>query len=895
MNHLALCRIVVIGLVASLTSGAAARSENADPSSSNSIRVGGWSLQSSTNVAQSGETLSVPSYQAEAWHAAVVPGTVIASLVHDKTIPDPYFGVNLRNLIGSKFRNDKILAEMPMDMTGQFAVPWWYRSTFNVPDSYKGKVIWLHFGGINYRADIWINGHRLADADTTVGTWRIYDFNVTDLVRPGAQNAIAVRVYPPTKTDDLAISYVDWNPGFPDRYMGLFREVSLSATGPVAMRYPAVNTQFDLPDTTTAHLTVVAQLINSTDRTQTGTLHGGIGEIEFAQQIELKPNETKDVVLDPGAFPQLNLHNPRLWWPAQMGQPNLYILRLKFVMNGEVSDSGDTRFGVREITSELDANNYRLFRVNGKRLLIRGGAWSMDEMMQKSKQRLEDEFAYIHDMGLNAIRQEGMFETDDFFDIADEKGILVLPGITCSLWETWPKWQKEQLDVAANSVRSQILRMRSHPSLLAWLNGSDNPPPAEIEKMYLAIERQYLWPNPVLSNASEQSTTVTGESGVKMTGPYDYVVPEFWTEEKDPKSDSGGAFGFNTETGPGPSIPPIETLREILPKEHLWPVDDWWNFHAGQVDFTDLHVFIHCLDERYGKATSLDDFLMKSQLMRYEAIRAMYEGYSRNKYQTATGVIGWMLNNPWPSLIWNLYDYNLRTAGGYFGTKLSLEPLHPLYAYDDNAVWVVSSQYTDADKLTVTAQIFDLNMKERFSKQASLNAGADSTNRVFTLPEIPDLTPVYFLKLALTDESGNLVGSNFYWLTNKPETVTHGVINNGNGYARDFADFRPLSELKRVAVKASAATGEENGSSVTRVIVKNDNATLAFFVHFKLSRCGSDQDIVPTLWSDNYISLVPGESREVTAVVRNSRAAQVRVDVDGWNVDHISAGCTQEE
>jgi exo-1,4-beta-D-glucosaminidase len=302
-------------------------------------------------------------------------------------------------------------------------------------------------------------------------------------------------------------------------------------------------------------------------------------------------------------------------------------------------------------------------------------------------------------------------------------------------------------------------------------------------------------------------------------------------------------------------------------------------------------VFVRCLDKRYGEATDLDDFLMKSQVLRYEAIRAMYEGYSRNKY-TSTGVIAWMLNNGWPSLIWNLYDYDLRTAGSYFGTKISLEPLHPLYGYDDHAVWVVSSQYSDADNLTVTAKIYDLNMKERFSKHASLNAAADSTNRMFTLPEIPDLTPVYFLKLSLTDESGKLIGSNFYWLTSKPETVTHGIINIDDGFAKDFADFRTLSELKRVAVKATAATGEEHGSSVTHVTLKNDNATLAFFVHLKLSRCGSDQDIVPTLWSDNYISLLPGETRELTATVRNSQTEPVRVDIDGWNVDHVSAGCT---
>ena len=629
--------------------------------------------------------------------------------------------------------------------------------------------------------------------------------------------------------------------------MGLFREVSLVASGPVALRYPAVMSHLDLPDTATAHLTVVARLVNATDKPQTGTLRGRIDDRRFSQEVKLKPQESRDVIFDPGAFPQLNIQNLRLWWPAQMGTPNLYKLQMQFVINGEDSDSAETRFGMREITSQLDSNDHRVFFINGKRLLIRGGGWAMDLTMQKSRQHLEDEFRYVLDMGLNTIRLEGMFETEDFFDLADQKGILVMAGWSCSLWETWPKWQREQIDVAEQSLRSQILRLRSHPSMLVWLNGSDNPPPPDIEKMYLAVEREYQWRNPVISSASQQSTSVTGKSGVKMTGPYEYVVPEFWTEEWDVESERGGAFGFNTETGPGPAIPPIETLRQILPKEHLWPIDDWWNFHAGLVDFKDIHVFTKVLNQRYGEATNLDDFLLKSQVMRYEATRAMHEAFTRNKY-AATGVIIWMLNNGWPSLIWNLYDYELRTAGGYFGAKIALEGLHPMYGYDDHAVWVLNSQYRDANKLRVTAEVYDSNMKERFSRQQNLDAAADSTNKVFTLPELADLTPVYFLKLTLKDASGKLVGSNFYWLTARPETITHGLVNIDDGFAQTFADFRPLSELPKVALKTTVHTKQESGELVTHITLRNENATLAFFVRLNLSTCGAGDEILPVLW-----------------------------------------------
>jgi exo-1,4-beta-D-glucosaminidase len=853
------------------------------------IKSEGWRLQSSAVITETGEALSAPNFQVNGWHAALVPGTVIGSLVNDKTLPDPYYGVNLRNLIGNKFRNDRVLSEWPMEPESQFVVPWWYRTEFTVPASFTGKVVWLRFAGINYRADIWINGQQLADSGTAVGTWRVYEFDVTRFAHIGAQNAIAVRVYPPRQTDDLAISYVDWNPGFPDRYMGLFREVSLSASGPVALRYPAVMTHLD-PDMTTAHLTVTARLVNSTDKPQTGTLLGRIEDAQFSQAVELKPHESRDVVFDPSGFSQLNFRNPRLWWPAQMGTPNLYQLRMSFAIDGTESDSASTHFGVREITSELDSNDHRLFRVNGKKLLIRGGGWAMDLMMEKSKQRLDDEFRYVHDMGLNTIRLEGMFETEDFFNLADEKGILVLAGWSCSLWETWPKWQKEQINVAEQSLRSLMLRLRSHPSMLVWLNGSDNPAPPEIEKMYLAVERELLWPNPIVSSASQQETSVTGKSGVKMTGPYEYVVPEFWSEEQDGETDRGGAFGFNTETGPGPAIPPLETLEQILPKEHLWPVDDWWSFHAGLVDFKDIHVHQKMLNERYGEATNLDDFLMKSQAMRYEAIRVMYEAYTRNKYN-ATGVIIWMLNNGWPSLIWNLYDYELRVAGGYFGAKKALEGLHPMYGYDDRAVWVLNSEYKDANKLSLTAKIYDLNMKEVFSRQANVDAAADSTNKVFTLPELGQTTPVYFLNLALNDSSGKLVGSNFYWLTSKPETITHGVVNINDGFAQDVADFRALSQLPKVTIKATSQTTQGQGDPVTQITLSNENASLAFFVRLNLSTCDSGKEILPILWSDNYVSLLPGETREVTASYRTDGSKPVRVDVTGWNVNHITTDC----
>ena len=297
----------------------------------------------------------------------------------------------------------------------------------------------------------------------------------------------------------------------------------------------------------------------------------------------------------------------------------------------------------------------------------------------------------------------------------------------CDFWERWPRWKPEDFEIAKQSLRDQIYRLRSHPSLVMWLNGSDNPPPPDVEQMYLDIEKDLFWPNPVVSSATGKKTSVTGDSGVKMTGPYEYVAPSYWevdTPEGQPgrklcnPGGCGGAYGFNTETSMGPAVPPVESIRAMVGKDHMWPIDDVWNYHAGGGEFKTIGVFSDALANRYGKSDNVEDFAIKSQMQTYEGVRAMYEAYSRNKYQ-ATGVIQWMLNNAWPSMIWHLYDYYLRPGGGYFGAKRAMEALHPIYGYDDHSIWVVSSQYEDAKGLKLTTKIYNLDMTEKFTQDES--------------------------------------------------------------------------------------------------------------------------------------------------------------------------------
>jgi exo-1,4-beta-D-glucosaminidase len=852
----------------------------------------GWRMQSLYKVEKGGSVISNAGFPVTSWYPVSVPTTVVSALLKLKQYPDPDFGMNLRKLPGVTYPIGENFSNIPMRQDSPFMVPWWFRKTFDLPASYKGKTIWLDLGGINYRANIFLNGKQIGTYDDVAGAWRTYELDITSAAQPGKENVLAVEIFSPTEKD-LAITFVDWNPAPPDKNMGMFREVEIRTSGPVAVRYPAVISKVD-PDER-AHLTVTALLTNASQTDVRGQLKGKIGELEFSQDVQLKPNEQKDITFDPTQFPQLNLDHPHLWWPVQMGSPELNQLELRFEVNGNISDTAKNSFGIREITSELNSAGKRVFSVNGKKLLIRGGGWSPDMMLRENPERLRDEFAYVRDMGLNTIRLEGKLENEDFFNLADQQGILVMAGwCCCDAWEHWSEWTPEELPIAKASLRDQIYRLRGHPSLLAWLNGSDNPPPANVEQAYLQIEKQLQWPNPVISSATAKATTVSGESGVKMTGPYEYVAPNYWMEDSLTPSHPqtcnpggcGGAYGFNSETSPGPAVPPIETIQTMFPKEHWWPIDDWWNFHAGGENFKDLHVFTEALNARYGPASTLDDYTFKSQVQSYEGIRAMFEAYSRNKY-TSGGVIQWMLNNAWPSMIWHLYDFYLRPGGGYFGAKIAMQPLNPLYGYDDHSIYLVNSRYKDADGVRVSTRVLNLDMSEKFSNESTVDVPADGVVKVILLPDIAGLSSTYFVALKVSDSAGNVLGSNFYWLSTKPETLDWAKSTWFNTPTSSYADFTALAQLPKAKLNVTQRNERKGEREITHVTVENPSKTLAFFVRLKLKKGAAGSEILPVLWQDNYISLLPGEKRELTADYRaNGLGAESPVvEVKGWNTE----------
>ena len=851
----------------------------------------GWAIQSSADVREGGAALSTVGYKVEDWYPTTVPSTVLAALVAQHVYPDPFPGMNLRSIAGTAYPPSDFFTDFQIPPESPFRHSWWYRTEFDLAANYRGKTLTLNLDGINYRANVWLNGQRIASSDKLAGTWRLFEFDITSIAKPGERNALAVEVFAP-RPHDLAMTLVDWAPMPPDKEMGIWRDVRITATGPVKLHYPAVFTRLNLPSTDKAELTVRAELTNYADHPVEGVLKGKIETAEFSQPVKLAAGETQVVRFTSARYAQLKVANPRLWWPAQLGAQNLYPLDLEFAVNGEISDASHIRFGVRQVTSQIDSEKHRVFQINGKNILIRGAGYSFDMLLRSSPERQEAELRYVRDMNLNTIRFEGKLEDDHFFDRMDELGILGMPGwCCCDWWEKWPRWGMEEEPIAAASTRDQVRRLERHPSVFTFLYGSDYPPPQEIEKAYLEILKECDFPNPPVSSASAKPTTV-GPSGVKMEAPYEWVAPVYWYSDVK----RGGAFGFATEISPGPAIPPIESLKRMLPEDHLWPIDSVWEYHAGGMSRT-LKIFTEALDKRYGASHSVEEYARKAQMQAYEGHRAMMEAYGRNKYH-ATGVIQWMLNNAWPSMIWHLYDYYLRPGGSYFGVKRACEPLHVQYSYDDRSIVVVNSYYRVFPNLKVTAKVYDLDMTEKFSKEVTANIGEDSSTRVFTLPDLEGSQGTYFLDLRI-DNGGALASRNFYWLSTRTETVDWENEPPAGVWTptKTFADYTALNSLPPVELDVQVQKKNAGEQDTLTVTLHNTGRSIAFGVRLKVKRLGrvdngwsyvnfAENEVLPSLWEDNYIALLPGETRQLTATynVKDAMKNATGVEVSGWNV-----------
>jgi len=509
---------------------------------------------------------------------------------------------------------------------------------------------------------------------------------------------------------------------------------------------------------------------------------------------------------------------------------------------------------------------------------------------------VEAEFSYIVNLGLNTIRSEGKLEDARFYDFADRDGILILAGWECcDKWESWAKtggepWDAADEKVAADSMASEARLLRNHPSVIGFMIGSDNAPPAAISKIYVDTLHTAGWSLPIIAAAVAQATAETGPSGMKMEGPYSWVPPAYWYADK-----LGGAFGFDSEVSAGASIPLLDDLTRMLSPqdlEALWKYPHARQYHASAAwsTFATLEPFDTALAKRYGPPKSLEDYVAKSQLENYDNVRAQFEAFNARMDTAArpsTGVIYWMLNNAWPSLHWHLYDYFLNPAGAYFGAKIANEPVHIQYSYDTRAIMLVNHTLTDEHGLQARIRVRNLDGGVLYERRLQhIDLAGNSTRQLAMLPAVAGLSHVYFIELELAAADSKPVSRNVYWLSTQTDELDWAHSNWYLTPVTQYADLTPLQSLPPVLSEIRATVRHEGAEDIATVTltVPPSAKGVALFQHVSIKRSTGGELMLPILWSDNDITLWPGESLTLTAHFARSGAATPVVEMSGWNV-----------
>ena len=842
-----------------------------------------WQIQSSAKAQQSGAEVSAAGFSTKGWYPVSGRATVMAGLLENGTYHNVFYSDNLRAV------------EAPDAGGNLFAIPWWYRTEFTVVKGAAGIRTLLRINGVISSADVWLNGQLVAERAAVAGAFPVHELDVTSWVHAGA-NILALRVRPADPATSLSINWWDWNPAPPDHNMGPWRGVDIVRTGPVEIRFPQVTSTLSLPDLARAALSVKLEARNVDALAHDATITGVVAGVSLRRTIQLAPGETQTVSFTPKSDPGLDLDHPHIWWPVGMGEHPLYDLQLAAAVDGAISDRASATFGIRSVSSHLTRQGYRQFVINGQPVLLRGAGWAPDIFLRDDPKRMDSEFSYIVNLGLNTIRSEGKLEDARFYDLADRAGLMILAGwMCCDNWEAAAKtggepWDAADEKVAAASMASEARLLRNHPSVVGFLIGSDHAPPAAVAKMYVDTLHAEDWPLPIIAAASDETTAETGPSGMKMPGPYAWVPPAYWYADK-----LGGAFGFNSEASAGASIPPLEDLARMLSPqelEALWKYPQVRQYHAS-ADWSELAndtSFDTALATRYGAPTSLADYVAKSQLDNYDNVRAQFEAFNAHMdaAKPSTGVIYWMLNNAWPSLHWHLYDYFLNPAGAYFGARLANEPLHIQYSYDTRALMLINHTLNDEHGLQATVRVRNLDGSVRYEQRLpNIDLAGNLARQVATLPALAGLSRTYFIELELASANGKPVSRNVYWLSTQTDELDWAA--HSNWYltpVKRYADLTALQSLPAATSDVGATVRHEGAEDIATVTltVPRSSSAVALFQHVSIRRSAGGEPTLPILWSDNDVTLWPGESLTLTAHFVMPAAEAPVVEVSGWNV-----------
>ena len=848
-----------------------------------------WKMMKAGDVTDPGEKVSLSDYPTTNWLPAIVPGTVLNSLVYNQKYPEPYYGIN--NKIESKLIPD-------ISETGRDFYTYWFRTEFTVPKSFEGKHVWLQLDGINYRAEVWVNGNLLS----TIKGMFLQDYiDVTSFVKIDKSNALAIKVYPvdvPGSAkpkswgavgefhnggngniglNTTMLMTVGWDftfmDGIRDRNTGIWKNISLYSTGKVALRHPFVKSELRKPGYDQAREFVSVEVVNPT----TGfnpincTVKGEIlGEnITFEKKVKVMRGEDKVLSFSPEEFPQLVINSPRLWWPVNKGPQNLYELKMTVSIDGVVCDSVKTKFGIREITSDTNTpDKSRVFYVNGKRLFIRGTNWIPEAMLRTSDERTYAELRYSLQSGVNLLRMwgGGIAESDYFFQLCDEMGLLVWQ----EFWMTGDTRHPHDKGNYLNNVESTVKRIRNHPSLAYYVASN---------------ESTEVTGTPELLNKLDGTRGYQMQSecaGVHDGSPYKQVNPmQHYENTASPRGSR--VDGFNPEYG-APTLPTVEILREMMDEKDLWPINkEVWDYLDGN-GFHLMTTMYTDLVNNYEKSSSIDEFAQKGQLLGAMNSKSIWEVWNYNKLdygdRFCSGLLFWYHNCSMRQVSSRMWDWSLEPTASLYHTANSLEPLHAQFDYLKNTVSVVNDYYRAFTGYKVIAQVYDINSKKVFEKSASVDLPEDGVaNDILTIRFPENISQVHFIKLVLKDEKGKDVSSNFYWRSNDKyegsKTLT-GPTSSG---------FEDLSKLKAAKVKLSYKTRQADGRYFVDIVMKNTSNGIAFFNQLQFLN-SKMSPIRPSFYSDNFFSLIPGEKKTVTIETGEEKLADGAVLVlKGWNID----------
>jgi beta-galactosidase/beta-glucuronidase len=814
------------------------------------LAAGNWMIQRASEVAGTGEQLSQTDFSTRNWITATVPGTVLVSYWNAGALPNPNFGDNQLMISESFFNSD-----------------FWYRNEFDVPSNFKGGKMFLNFDGINWKAEIFVNGKKTGVIN---GAFIRGIFDVSDLIKPGQKNAIAVLI---KKNDNFGVikeataTYHDknggilgadnptyhasigwdWIPTIRGRNIGIWNDVFLSVTGPVTIEQPFITTDLPLPDTSAADINIEVTLQNHKTEKVSGTLTGKYGNISFKQEVSIDQSSSKTLKLNPSNVPDLHLTNPKLWWPKGYGSPYLYDVELVFNTSDGISDKKEFKSGIREMAFD-ETNQILNIYINGRRFIGRGGNWGFPESNLEYRGREYDiAVAYHADMNFTMIRNwVGQTGDDEFFEACDRHGIMIWQDF----WLANPSDGPDPADpkMFIENARDLIKRIRNHPSMALYVGRNEGNPPAVIDTALRSMIHEL---HPDLHYISNSAFGV-----VSGGGPYQAL----------PVRDYFLLYGYNrlhSERGM-PNVMTYESLKQTLPENALWPQNSQWGMHDYCLESAQAAAsFNRIIGLGLGKSDNAKQFTEFAQWVNYNGYRGMFEGRSL----TRQGLLLWMSHPAWPSMVWQTYDYYLEPTAAYFGCKKASEPIHIQWNPVFDNIEVVNYNARNRTGLNAKAQIINMDGTVQWEKEMKLNCKEDSTAICFKLEFPKSLSAVHFIKLTLK-EGDKLISDNFYW---------RGLID-GN--------YQALRDLPVIKLQNNTKAEKSGNEWILTTTLTNNTKIPALMVRLMVAGKQNNQRILPVFYSDNYVSLMPGEVKVITMQLKDEDTGGEKpiVDITGFNL-----------